>query len=265
MLHGLRRSEIVTFAAGTGQGKSTICREITYDLVKQGHKVGYVALEESCKRSALALMSIHLNRPLHLEPIDTESEEFKAAYKATIGEDQVAFFDHFGSTEVGNLLNKIRYMVKGLGCNYIVLDHLSIVVSGVESKDGERVMLDRAMTQLASLAREVNCGLLLVVHLRKSSGKAFEEGAQISLSDLRGTAGISQLSDAVVAVERSQQDHAEVGVTTLRVLKNRFSGVTGEAGQLTYNFQTGRLTEYDPFNDEGSKASEQAPEQQDAF
>jgi twinkle protein len=254
MLHGLRKSEIVTFAAGTGIGKSTICREIAYDLVKQGEKVGYVALEETTKRSALALMSIYLNKPLHLEPIDVESEEFKTAFKATVGGDQVAFFDHFGSTDSDNLLAKIRFMVKGLGCNFIVLDHISIMVSGTESKEGERVLLDRAMTRLASLAREVNCGLLIVCHLRKApgSGKSFEEGGQISLGDLRGTAGISQLSDAVVAVERNQQDHAESGVTTLRVLKNRFSGVTGEAGQLMYNFTTGRLLEYDPFDTESS-------------
>jgi twinkle protein len=152
-------------------------------------------------------------------------------------------------------------MVVGLGCNFIVLDHISIMVSGTESREGERVLLDRAMTRLASLAREVNCGLLIVCHLRKApgSGKSFEEGAQITLGDLRGTAGISQLSDAVVAVERNQQDNAEAGVTTLRVLKNRFSGVTGEAGQLSYNFQTGRLLEYDPFT-EGPEAGDQSSE-----
>lgn len=256
MLHGLRKAEIVTFCAGTGVGKSTICREIAYNLIQQGEKVGYVALEETCKRTALSLMSIHVNRPLHLEPIDVESAEFKEAFKATVGEDQVHLYDHFGSTDSDNLLSKLRYMVVGLGCNFIVLDHISIVVSGTESRDGERVLLDRAMTRLASLAREVNCNLMIVCHLRKAqgNGKSFEEGAQISLSDLRGTAGISQLSDAVVAVERDQQDHAAAGLTTLRVLKNRFSGVTGEAGQLTYNFQTGRLLEHDPFENDSKEA-----------
>jgi twinkle protein len=260
-LHGMRKAEIVTFCAGTGIGKSTICREIAYSLIQQGEKVGYVALEESVKRTALSLMSIHLNRPLHLEPMDVEDPEFKDAYKATVGEDQVALYDHFGSTDSDNLLSKIRYMVVGLGCNFIVLDHISIVVSGTESREGERVLLDRAMTRLASLAREVNCNLMIICHLRKApgNGKSFEEGAQISLSDLRGTAGISQLSDAVVAVERNQQDHGEEGLTTLRVLKNRFSGVTGEAGQLTYNFTTGRLLEHDPFKDEASE-SESASE-----
>jgi twinkle protein len=264
VLHGLRRSEIVTFAAGTGIGKSTICREIAFNLiVNQNQRVGYVALEETTKKSALALMSIYLDRPLHLEPIDIEDPAFKEAYEATLGSDQVAFYDHFGSTSSDNLLGKIRYMVKGLGCNFIVLDHISIMVSGTESRDGERVMLDRAMTKLASLAREVNCCLMIVCHLRKApgNGKSFEEGARITLADLRGTAGIAQLSDAVVAVERSQVDHGEAGLTTLRVIKNRFSGVTGEAGQLTYDFKTGRLKEHDHFQEaDNSEAGEQAPE-----
>jgi twinkle protein len=263
VLHGLRRSEIVTFAAGTGIGKSTICREIAYNLIKQKEKVGYVALEETTKKSALALMSIHLDRPLHLDPLPIDDPTFKEAYEYCLGKDQVAFYDHFGSTSSENLLGKIRYMVKGLGCNYIVLDHISIMVSGTESRDGERVMLDRAMTKLASLSREVNCCMMIVCHLRKApgGGKSFEEGAQITLADLRGTAGIAQLSDAVVAVERSQVDHGEEGLTTLRVIKNRFSGVTGEAGQLTYDFKTGRLKEHDHFQDEDcSEAGEQASE-----
>jgi len=211
-----------------------------------------VALEETTKRSALALMSIYCDRPLHLEPLDPKDPLMREAYEATVGQDQVAFYDHFGSTESDSLLAKIRYMVVGLGCNFIVLDHISIMVSGTESRDGERVLLDRAMTRLASLCREVSAGLLIVCHLRKApgNGKSFEEGACPSLGDLRGTAGISQLSDGVVALQRNQKNDGVEGLTTVHVLKNRFSGVTGEAGQLIYNFKTGRLLENDPFNDE---------------
>ena len=44
---GIRRGEIVTFCAGSGIGKSQICREIAYHLLLQGETVGYVALEEA--------------------------------------------------------------------------------------------------------------------------------------------------------------------------------------------------------------------------
>lgn len=252
---GLRRSEVVTFCAGTGVGKSTVCREIAYSLIQQGAKVGYVALEETVKRTAKALMSIHLNRPLHLKPLDADDPRFREAYDATVGSDQVCFYDHFGSHESDTLLAKIRFMATGLGCQWVILDHISIVVSGLDSRDGERVLLDRAMTNLASLARELNIGLLVVCHLRKSNGKPFEEGGKISLVDLRGTAGIAQLSDIVVALERDQQS-GDDKTTRVRVLKNRFSGFTGLAGELVWDDETGRLKDDDPFEDSDSGGAE---------
>jgi twinkle protein len=220
---------------------------VAHGLIKQGKKVGMVALEETVKFTAKSLMSIELNQPLHLMPMKVEDPAFREAYEATAA--KVAFYDHFGSTESENLLSKIRYMAIGLGCEYIILDHISIVVSGQDSgRDNERVQLDRAMTRLASLCREVNIGLLVVCHLRKATGgTAFEEGGQVSLADVRGTAGIGQLSNIVVAAERDQQS-GDSFVTILRVLKNRFSGTTGEAGQLQWHEDTGRLKDHDPFD-----------------
>jgi twinkle protein len=151
-------------------------------------------------------------------------------------------FDHFGSTEVEHLMNKLRYMVKGLQCEWIILDHLSIVVSGMEGID-ERRLIDNAMTMLRTFVEETGCGLLLVSHLKRSdSGKSHEEGGHTSLSQLRGSHAIAQLSDIVIGLERNQQGE-NPNETSIRVLKNRFSGETGEAGKLYFDKVTGRLTE----------------------
>ena len=58
-----------------------------------------------------------------------------------------------------------------------------------------------------------------------------------------GSAGIAQLSDMVIGLERNQQDAEERNKTQLRVLKNRFSGQTGIACQLDFDIETGLLTE----------------------
>ena len=86
--------------------------------------------------------------------------------------------------------------------------------------------------------------------LRRPSGdKGHEEGIVTSLSQLRGSASIGQLSDIVIGLERNQQDPEDSDKTTLRILKNRWSGETGVAGQLMYSEDTGRMAEdYDvPF------------------
>ena len=61
----------------------------------------------------------------------------------------------------------------------------------------------------------------------------------ISLSHLRGSHSVAQLSDIVVSLQRNVS--AGENMAKLKVLKNRFNGTTGESGQLSYNSETGRM------------------------
>ena len=240
--HGIRQGEIVTVTAGSGIGKSQVCREIAHHLLSLGNSIGYVALEESVRRTALGIVSIEVNKPLHLNIASVTSEELKEAFKRTIGTGRFFTYDHFGSLDSANLFNRIRYMARGCGCQFIVLDHLSIVVSGIGDGD-ERRMIDNIMTNLRALVQELNIGMILVSHLKRPEGKGHEDGAQTSLSQLRGSAAIAQLSDMVIGVERDQQDPESKHFSNLRVLKNRYTGDTGLASCLEYNPDTGRMTE----------------------
>ncbi len=238
---GCRLGEIVTVTAGSGLGKSQLTREFAYHLLNQGATIGYVALEESSKRTAQGLMSLHLNKLVHLNEIP--KEELKEAFDATMGTGRVFMYDHWGSTESDNLLGKIRYLARGCNCQYIILDHISIVVSGMEGGD-ERRTIDNLMTRLRSITEELGIGMIVVSHLRRPSGdRGHEEGIITSLSQLRGSAAIGQLSDIVIGLERNQQDAETSDTTTVRILKNRWSGETGIAGKLIYNKQTGRMSE----------------------
>jgi twinkle protein len=240
---GLRKGEIVTVTAGSGIGKSQLTREFAYHLLKQGETIGYIALEESVKRTALGLMAIEMNAPIHLGSDDINQEELKNAFDNTVGNGRVFLYDHWGSTDSENLLAKIRYLVRGCNCSYIILDHLSIVVSGMGDGD-ERRLIDNTMTKLRTLTEELQCGLVLVSHLKRPSGdKGHEEGASTSLAQLRGSAAIAQLSDMVIGLERNQQDKDNPNLTTVRILKNRWTGETGIACHLEYSKVTGRMVE----------------------
>jgi twinkle protein len=209
-----------------------------------------IMLEENPKRTALGLMGIHCNKPLHLSREGVSDETIRQAFNDTVGSGHVFLYNHFGSSELDNLLSRVRFLAKGCGCNWIILDHLSIVVSGLGDGD-ERRLIDNAMTALRTLVEETGVGMFLVSHLRRPEGdKGHEQGAKTSLSQLRGSHSIAQLSDIVIGMERNQQGERP-NVTTLRVLKNRFSGETGEAGYLAYDRETGRLAEVsEDFKDE---------------
>lgn len=242
---GLRQRELVVLCSGTGIGKSSVCRELASWLVGHNETIGYIALEESVRRTALGLMGISINKPLHISMEGISEDDLRKAYEQSVGSGRVFLYDHFGSIDSDNLLSRIRYMVRGLGCKWIILDHLSIVVSGISSTDSgdERRLIDNTMTALRSLVEELGCGMILVSHLKRPEGRGHEEGAQTSLAHLRGSAAIAQLSDLVIGLERNQQDRETRDITNVRVLKNRFTGETGLAAALRYSRDTGRLSE----------------------
>ena len=251
--HGLRQSEIVTLCAGSGIGKSQICRVITHHLMKTTDKrIGYIALEESVERTALSIIGLEMGRCLHLDPFERD-DEFRAAFDATVGNGRFYVYDHFGSLASDSLLNRIRFMVKTYDVDFVVLDHISIVVSGIGDGD-ERRLIDNTMTALRSLVEETKIAMILVSHLKRPEGRGHEEGRAVSLADLRGSQSIAQLSDMVLGLERSQQadDPEDRNKTTVRVLKNRFSGETGVACTLAYDSDTGRLSEAHIIDDENN-------------
>ena len=245
LTHGFRQKELVTITSGSGMGKSQIVRELQYYLLgATKDNIGILALEEDIPKTTLGLMSLAAEQPLHLDKTITREEKRKY-WEQTMGTGRFFLFDHWGSTHEENLLSRVRYMAKGLDCKWIILDHLSIVVSDQEQGD-ERKAIDSIMTKLRSLVQETGVGLFLVSHLRRpSGGKGHEDGAQVSLADLRGSAAIAQLSDMVIGLERNQQhkDEEVRNTTTVRVLKNRFAGLTGPACYLYYDKDTGRMTE----------------------
>lgn len=244
MTRGHRPYELVTITSGSGMGKSQFIREIEYDLLQRCEgNIGVLALEEDVARTTLGIMSMVANRPLHLEE-DTPVEELRPYWEQTLGSNRYYLFEHFGSTSADNLIARVRFMNKALDCKYIILDHLAIVVSSQEYGD-ERKAIDEIMTRLRTLVAETGISLFLVSHLKRSQGKAHEDGAQISLGELRGSQSIAQLSDIVIGMERDQQNPNEEirNITTVRVLKNRYTGETGPACWLQYDKMTGRMTE----------------------
>ena len=250
LTYGFRAKELVTITSGSGMGKTSVVKELeSYILNNTEDNLAIIHLEESIERTVKGLMSIEANAPIHIPQYERELSDTdkKALWQKSVGDKNVFFYDHFGSMSEDSLLNVIRTYAKSYDCQWIVLDHLSIVVSDQDGIADERKAIDAIMTKLRKIVQETGVGLFLISHLRRPQGRAHEEGGQVSLSELRGSAAIAQLSDIVIGLERNQQDDDPIirNQTTLRVIKNRFSGLTGPACKLQYDSDTGRLTEVD--------------------
>ena len=244
---GNRKGELVVWTSGSGLGKSAVLREVFFDLFKAHDKtVGVIMLEESKRRTAEGMMSLELNHPLHLNRDGLNDTDIRGAFDNTVASRRLWIYDHWGSTEASNLIDRVRYLATACECDYVLLDHISIAVSDAEANQdsnlNERQLIDMLMTKLRCLVEETGVGLHIISHLRRPAGdKGHERGAETSLSQLRGSHAIAQLADMVIGLERDQQDEMAGNEMLMRVLKNRFSGETGPAGSLYYDISTGRL------------------------
>jgi len=202
-------------------------------------------LEESVRKTARSIMSLQANKKLHLPDTEVSERELKEAFDATLGTNRVFLFDHFGGLAIDNVLNRIRYMARACDCRVVFLDHISLVVSGMDGND-ERKSIDVLMTRLRTLVQETGITLICVSHLKRpSTDKGHEDGTAVSLSQLRGSGAIAQLSDAVITLERNSMstDPNVRHTTKVAVAKNRYNGLTGPACSLKYDMDTGRMIE----------------------
>ena len=250
-LKGIRYGEITLFTSGTGSGKSTVIKEIILDLLaKTSDKVGLISLEESVGDTAEKFISMQLKRNI-MDPPPTSESELRSGYEAVFGDERLVLLDHQGSVGDASLIDKIEYMAL-MGCKYLVLDHITIAVSeGSEGLSGNEA-IDKVMSDLLKVVKKHNVWLGLISHLRKAQGgKSFEEGNIASIDDIKGSGSIKQISFDIIAFSRNlvAESESERNTIKFKVLKSRFTGLTGPAGSATYNNKTTRLIASGGFDD----------------
>lgn len=237
MTYGLRLSESVLLMAETGIGKSSVFYAIEHavmtnpEVIERGYGVGLLHFEETNADTALNLMSLHAGKPYHLPDTEKTEAELRQVYDDIINNDRLLFYDSFGSNEIDIVLDKVRHMAV-MGCKYIFIDHLSIIVS---SQDGdERKDLDEISTKLKMLTIELDIAVCCIIHTNRQ-GQA------------RGSAGPEKVANLHIAMERDKEDPDPFRrcVTKLTIKKNRFGRKTGPACYLYYDMSTGRLIELD--------------------
>jgi len=235
-LHGFRTRELVLLTSPSGVGKSTVCSIFASAFMEAGEKLGMIYLEETNKETMQRLIAAKLkvnylefkNNPLQV----TTKEKIQAAYNEIVDNDQLVMLGHFGSLPVSELMAKIKHMHLVEGCNFIILDHLSLVISGSAVKD-ERKELDMVMTELAAFCAANDVCIIAVSHINRSAAEQFKapklkEGeepkpywVQVSKEMMRGSAALEQLSFVILGLEPEINPDRSRGRVRLTVLKNR--------------------------------------------
>jgi twinkle protein len=233
MTYGIRTGESVLLTAQEGVGKTEVMHAILHNLLTETNDaIGSIFLEEPKKRLLQAMAGIHLQRPVHLPDSGVEdSTVFNAVQEVVRKDERLHIYSHFGSDDPEIILDTIRFLVTARLCRYILLDHITMVVSGLGGEN-ERRALDYLSTRLEMMVKELDFALILVSHVN-------DDGLT------RGSRNISKIADVRIDLSRDikNADPTVRRTTHLMVSKNRFCGRTGPAGQLLFDPNTYTLTE----------------------
>lgn len=233
MAYGIRQGELVLVTALEKVGKTEVLRSIEYHILKTTDaNIGVIHLEEQEKRSVQGLIGYELGVPAHLPDAGVSLVDQERAIKSLVGKSGRLFLhSHFGSDDPDDVIALVRYLASVNKCKFIFLDHLTMLVSGMEGDD-ERRKLDYLSTRLARLTRELNFTLFLVSHVN-------DEG------QTRGSRMPSKLCDIEVYLSRDKEtpDNNVRNTIRLMVRNNRFGGATGPAGILRFDPKSFTLKE----------------------
>lgn len=249
-LHGFRKRELVLLTSPSGVGKSTVTSIFGSAFLEKGEKLGMIYLEEQNKetlqRMVAARLKVNYNK-FKNDPLGCASKErILEVYNDLKNNDKLIMLGHFGSLPITELMNKIKHMHLVEGCGYILLDHLSVVISGSDIAN-ERKELDMVMTELAAFCAANDVCIIAVSHINRGDGTLFKAPkgkedepywVRVTKEMMRGSAALEQLSFVIIGLEPEIMPDRSRGRVRLTCLKNRPWSYLGAADTFSVDDET---------------------------
>lgn len=234
MAYGLFRGQVIVVKGMEGIGKTEIFRMMEYHLLKTTEcKLGIIHMEEDKSTTIKGLATYELGVPCNLPDAGVSEEGILEGYASAVGgrEDRVFIYTMFGGDDPDDVLDSIRFLVSSGGVDVVFLDHITMLVTGVEEGD-ERRKLDYMSTKLKKMTKELGFCLVMISHVN-------DDGRT------RGSRNITKIADLVIHLDRDKlsDDEIEKNSLFLTMEKSRKTGRTGKAGQLYFNPNTFKLEE----------------------
>ena len=229
-LKGLHKGEFVLFKGEEGIGKTEIFRAIEYhNLTQDKVPIGILHFEESNNTSIRGLATYELKEPAAMDESPVSDEQVLEAYKKIVGgsEDMLFIRKSYDLDDTQAIIDNIRYMVAGCGCQVVFFDHISWLAASSETDD-ERKKLDALSQKFKMLCEELHFCIVVISHVN-DDGKT------------RGSRYISKVANTVIHMSRNKTDldvHERMK-TYFTVEKGRAQGTqTGPAGFGIYSLDT---------------------------
>lgn len=259
IIRGLREYEATLVLAPSKSGKSTLTKQIGYDVMcrlieeEDDRKVGHIFLEENGKKTRQSYIALDTGvslARLREDPTVLSEREFQKSYDKLYASGKNIFLStREGKLSPEQVVTQLRYMY-AKGCRVIIFDHLSMVVSGSDNGN-ERKEIDNLLTEIAAFCEGNPVHVIVVAHVKRSDyrPKTDDDGDVIypywhpvGPEDARGSAAFSQLFWNCICIEPEICDEAgNINRVRTKVAFCREWGSRGIGDTMKYNPDNGRL------------------------
>lgn len=239
-LSGLNAGEVILLAARTSVGKSAMALKMTEAFCKRGDKVLYFSLEMSKQSLMERLISMHTRIPLTL--IRNRALSAYQQSQLKMAADAIADWDLLIDEKPGitpqYVRSRCRVFARRRPISLVVVDHMHIMEPSLKTGD-EVKDLAAIVKDLHNFSKDLNVPVLLLAQLNR--GPESRPDSTPTMRDIRGSGGIEENSDCILALHRPDYKKMrekgealpEVEQAELHILKNR-NGPTGGVIAIAY-------------------------------
>lgn len=245
ILSGLQPSDLVILAARPSMGKTALALNIGQNVAQKGYSVGVISLEMSkeqlVERMFCSLLGVDSWKMRTGKLTDDDFAKMGGVM------DELNSLKIYIDDSIGNSISELKAKARRLkmesGLDFLIIDYLQLMTSGLNSFQANRVQeISEISRSLKSLARDLHVPILALSQLSRAVELRPSKIPQ--LSDLRESGSIEQDADVVLMMYREdyyEEDTERKGVTDLFIRKHR----NGPTGHIEMAFKKAQLTFFD--------------------
>lgn len=187
-----RPGEVIVFAGINKHGKSQAIGQVTLEAIAQGEKACIASLEfkpaKWLKRLTRQAATVSNPTPEYIRAVHTWYA------------DKLWVFDVVGTGKSKRMLEVFRYARKRYGVTTFVIDNLQKLDISLDDYDQQKEFID----ELTDFAKEFDCTVFLVHHIRKGSDESMP-----GKMDIKGSGAITDMVDTIIIWWRNKKKEAK--------------------------------------------------------
>jgi replicative DNA helicase len=205
LLGGLQTTDLITLAARSSMGKSSLMLNIAYHAAKHNHPVAIFSLEMGKEQLLARLLA--LKKGIDLSELRNGTwDEYDGWEKIVDGLAELSempiYIDDTGGLSPLDLRSKARRLQAEHGIELVIVDYIGLMQVLRDGKHYENKVqeVSEITRSLKALALELNIPILALSQLNREVEK--RQNKRPMLSDLRDSGSVEQDSDVVIFIYR---------------------------------------------------------------